>query len=417
MNHNNSRDGGLLSTILLGMTAVLLVVCIISAPSQAFEASSHGLALWWRIVFPALLPFLVLSQILMATGYAHGLGSLINPVTRRILGLPGTLGWVLPLGMTAGFPAAAEAAAALYKQGKITAHEAEKLASFSHYCSPVLIVIVVGTAYMKQPELGLFLLGIHWASGLSAAATMNWLSFGLPRKNEGSSLNSSERMESHPTAPRWKLALRQIEEAQREDGRSFGKLLGDSVGSAVQTLMATGGYMLIFAVIIQIASSWLAPFVSPSMAAKPIAALLEVHLGSHALASLGLASPLPTALTGALLGWGGLSACLQARAALKPTGLSGVFFLVNRIIHGVYAYVLTLLLWKPAAAIMPLSSPAYGNLNGTAAWLSGEELPRAEWRVFSSVVSWQLCMLGLLVMLVLFTAFLWSRHFRTNSTS
>lgn len=81
--------------------------------------------------------------------------------------------------MTAGFPAAAEAAAALYKQGKITAYEAEKLASFSHYCSPVLIVIVVGTAYMKQPELGLFLLGIHWASGLSAAVTMNWLSLAL----------------------------------------------------------------------------------------------------------------------------------------------------------------------------------------------------------------------------------------------
>lgn len=97
MNHESSQNSGLLSTILLGMTAVLLVICIIYAPSQAFEASSQGLALWWRIVFPALLPFLVLSQILMATGYAHGLGSFIDPVTRRLLGLPGTLGWVLPL--------------------------------------------------------------------------------------------------------------------------------------------------------------------------------------------------------------------------------------------------------------------------------------------------------------------------------
>lgn len=89
--------------------------------------------------------------------------------------------------------------------------------------------------------------------------------------------------------------------------------------------MATGGYMLIFAVIIQIASSWLAPLLSPSLTAKPIAALLEVHLGSYALATTGLSSPLPAALTGALLGWSGLSAYLQARAALKPTGLSGVF--------------------------------------------------------------------------------------------
>ncbi|WHX51047.1 nucleoside recognition domain-containing protein [Paenibacillus woosongensis] len=416
MNHESSQNSGLLSTILLGMTAVLLVICIIYAPSQAFEASSQGLALWWRIVFPALLPFLVLSQILMATGYAHGLGSFIDPVTRRLLGLPGTLGWVLPLGMTAGFPAAAEAAAALYKQGKITAYEAEKLASFSHYCSPVLIVIVVGTAYMKQPELGLFLLGIHWASGLSAAVTMNWLSFGLKRKQAGTGPDS-EHTGSRSAESRWKLALRQIEEARREDGRSFGKLLGDSVGSAVQTLMATGGYMLIFAVIIQIASSWLAPLLSPSLTAKPIAALLEVHLGSYALATTGLSSPLPAALTGALLGWSGLSAYLQARAALKPTGLSGVFFLINRIIHGIYAYVLTLLLWKPIAVMMPLPFPANGSLNGTAAWVPGEGLPLMKWKVFSSVVSWQLCMLGLLIMLVLFAAFLWSKHFRTKRTS
>ncbi|MFD3258284.1 nucleoside recognition domain-containing protein [Paenibacillus lentus] len=410
MNYERSEDSSLLSTILLGMTAVLLVVSIIYAPSQAFEASSQGLALWWRIVFPALLPFLVLSQILMATGYAHGLGTIIEPITRRVLGLPGALGWVLPLGMTAGFPAAAEAAATLYKQGRVTAHEAEKLASFAHYCSPVLIVVVVGTAFMKQPELGLFLLGIHWASGLSAAMTMHLVFSG---RNDKQSNLASKRPLRKPAISRWRLVLEQMEEARREDGRGFGKLLGDSVSMSVQTLMSTGGYMLIFAVIIHIASSLLAPVISPVLAATPIAALLEVHLGSHAIAKLGSASPFPAAFLGALFGWSGLSAYLQARAALKPTGLSGAFFLINRIIHGAYAYVFTLLLWKPLAAIAPLTSPTYQNRNGAAAWIANEE-PLTNWKVFSSVISWQLCMFGLLIMLLLFTAYLWTKHIQTK---
>ncbi|WP_055108509.1 nucleoside recognition domain-containing protein [Paenibacillus ihumii] len=414
MNQERSRHGGLLSTILLGIAAVLLVVCIIYAPSQAFEASSQGLALWWRIVFPALLPFLVLSQILVATGFAHGFGTLLEPVTRRILGLPGTLGWVLPLGMTAGFPAAAEAAAALYKQGKITAHEAEKLASFSHYCSPVLIVIVIGTAFMRQPELGLILLWIHWAAGLAAAATMQWVFFGNKRKPQEPA-PASGRTGSPPAASRWKLALSQMEEARREDGRNFGKLLGDAVGSAVQTLMSTGGYMLIFAVIIHIASSLLAPVISPALTAVPVSALLEVHLGAHAAAKLSLAPPLSAALIGALLGWSGLSAYWQARAALKPTGIRGTAFLMNRMIHGMYAYVLTLLLWKPLTTLVPLSSPAYQSFNGAAAWVASGELPVSGWKVFSSVISWQLCMLGLLIMLGLFAVYLWSKHFKTKS--
>lgn len=414
MNYERSEDSSLLSTILLGMTAVLLVVSIIYAPSQAFEASSQGLALWWRIVFPALLPFLVLSQILMATGYAHGLGTIIEPITRRVLGLPGALGWVLPLGMTAGFPAAAEAAAALYKQGRVTAHEAERLASFAHYCSPVLIVVVVGTAFMKQPELGLFLLGIHWASGLSAAMTMHFVFASRNRKQP--TLAVSEPPRRKPATSLWKLVLKQMEEARREDGRGFGKLLGDSVSTAVQTLMSTGGYMLIFAVIIHVASSLLAPVVSPVLAAAPISALLEVHLGSHAIAELGLASPFPAAFLGALLGWSGLSAYLQARAALKATGLSGAFFLINRIIHGAYAYVFTLLLWKPLAALAPLSSPIYQNRNGAAAWVVNGELPLTNWKVFSSVISWQLCMFGLLILLFLFTAYLWTNYIQKKIT-
>ncbi|WP_110933165.1 nucleoside recognition domain-containing protein [Paenibacillus bouchesdurhonensis] len=417
MNFERSEGSSLFSTVLLGMTAVLLVVCIIYAPSQAFEASSQGLALWWRIVFPALLPFLVLSQILMASGYAHGLGTLIEPMTRRVLGLPGALGWVLPLGMTAGFPAAAEAAATLYKQGRVSAREAEQIASFTHYCSPVLIVIVVGTGFMKQPESGLFLLGIHWAAGLSAAMTMHLLSSVRHRKHAGTKLSPQKNAESSPYVSRWRLALRHMEEARREDGRGFGKLLGDSVSSAVQTLMATGGYMLIFAVIIHIASSMLATVLTPALAATPIAAFLEVHLGSHAVSKLDLASPLPAALIGALLGWSGMSAYLQVRAALKPTGLSGTFFLINRIIHSMYAYVLTLLLWKPVSAIMPLSSPASRDYNGAAVWVASGELQFRKWEIYLSVLSWQLCMLGLLVIFVFFTVSLWTKRMKTKSIS
>ncbi|AZK47837.1 nucleoside recognition domain-containing protein [Paenibacillus lentus] len=413
MSFERSEDSSLFSTILLGITAILLVVCIIYAPNQAFEASSQGLALWWRIVFPALLPFLVLSQILMASGYAHGLGTFIEPMTRRILGLPGALGWVLPLGMTAGFPAAAEAAATLYKQGKITAHEAEKMASFAHYCSPVLIVIVVGTVFMKQPEIGLILLGIHWISGLSAAMTMHLLSPGRHRGQNHSKLASAGATNSL-SIPRWRLALRHMEEGRREDGRSFGKLLGDSVSSAVQTLMATGGSMLIFAVIIHIASSLLAPMISPALTATPIAAFLEVHLGSHAVSKLGLDSSIQTALIGALLGWSGASAYLQARAALKPTGLSGTFFLINRMIHSLYAYVLTLLFWKPLTALIPPSTAAPQNYNGAAVWIANGDMQFSKWEIYLSVLSWQLCMLGLLMILILFTAFLWIKHIKTK---
>ncbi|WP_240480037.1 nucleoside recognition domain-containing protein [Paenibacillus fonticola] len=415
MNYERPGTSGVFSTILMGTAAVLLVVCVIYAPSQAFEASSQGLALWWRIVFPSLLPFIVLSQILMATGFAHGLGTLIEPFTRRILGLPGSLGWILPLGMTAGFPAAAEAAATLYMQGRITAQEAEKMASFAHYCSPVLIVIVIGTAFMGQPEIGLLLLGVHWASGLSAALTMNWLSSARPSPARSGKRKLTAERSDMENGFRWRRAFRNMEEARREDGRSFGKLLGDSVNRGVQVLMSTGGYMLIFAVIIHTVSSLLTLIIPPAMSAAPIAALLEVHLGSHSLSKLNVAAPLPLALTGAALGWSGLCGYLQVRALLKPTGRSGAFFFVNRLVHGIYAYVFTLLLWNPLSASMLPANSAYRDTNDAAIWVAQGKLQLPQWEVFLNVVSWQLCILILLTTLTLFAALLWKRYMKYNS--
>lgn len=46
--------------------------------------------------------------------------------------------------------------------------------------------------------------------------------------------------------------LQAMEQAHRRDGRAFGRLLGDSVTSSVQTLMMIGGFIMMFSVIVQV---------------------------------------------------------------------------------------------------------------------------------------------------------------------
>lgn len=109
---------------LSGAVAIVLAIAIILSPESSFRASLQGLKLWWTLVFPALLPFLMLSEMLTATGFVHGLGVLLEPVMTRIFRLPGSGGWTLALGMTAGFPAGAGGVQLLHKQGSITDKEA-----------------------------------------------------------------------------------------------------------------------------------------------------------------------------------------------------------------------------------------------------------------------------------------------------
>jgi ABC-type glycerol-3-phosphate transport system permease component len=46
---------------LMAFCAIFITVSMVRFPKDAFEAAVAGLHIWWDIVFPALLPFLVYS--------------------------------------------------------------------------------------------------------------------------------------------------------------------------------------------------------------------------------------------------------------------------------------------------------------------------------------------------------------------
>ncbi|WP_150268255.1 nucleoside recognition domain-containing protein [Paenibacillus tepidiphilus] len=344
---------------LSGALAILLAAAIVASPESAFQASLQGLKLWWTLVFPALLPFLMLSEMLTASGVVHGLGVLLEPVMTRVFRLPGAGGWLLTLGMNAGFPAGAAGAAQLYKQGSLSGREARRLAALSHFASPVTLLIVVGIGFLQHPGAGYALLAIHWGSGLLAGFTTARVAGRL----------DAQAVPDQPAARRssWsKRAVQAAAEARASDGRSFGKLLGDSVASAVQQLMIVGGYMIIFAVVIQIAARLI-----PWLPAVVTAGLLELHLGANAIApAVNQSSAQPAVWTAGLLSaalaWSGICGQLQALSALKPAGARYLPYAAARLLHAVYAFLLTLLLWKPLLSGQAVALPAAIFPAGTA---------------------------------------------------
>ena len=55
-------------SITLAGAAVLMASALIIMPEESFEASVRGLDIWLEIVFPSLLPFLIISEMLIAFG-------------------------------------------------------------------------------------------------------------------------------------------------------------------------------------------------------------------------------------------------------------------------------------------------------------------------------------------------------------
>lgn len=348
-----------LMTLLMGSVAVLLIMCMISYPDKAFQASLHGLKIWWNILFPALFPFLVLSEMVYAYGLVHGLGVVLNPLMQLLFRIPGVGGWAWSIGWTAGYPAGAKAITQLRKQQSLSRKEAERLLSLSHASNPIFIIAVIGVGFMQQTTLGLIIAIIHWASAVVTTLLLRFIDYLCP---EPKIVQASKQMPIAPRRPFYRSILDEIECAQRRDGRSFGKLLGESVSTAVQTLMMVGGYMMIFSVVIQV----MRIAIPQEIGKLVINGLLEVNLGTYMLSSTAFHSPtFQTALIGAVMGWSGLSTHLQVHGLIKETDLRFSHFLLSRLLHAVSAFLLTYILWTPLHALLHSSNESMSTLYAT----------------------------------------------------
>ncbi|KUP23237.1 nucleoside recognition domain-containing protein [Paenibacillus sp. DMB5] len=378
---------------LTGAAAILLAAAIISSPESSFAASLQGLKLWWTLIFPALLPFLILSEMLTASGFVHGFGVLLGPLMTRVFRLPGAGGWTLALGMTAGFPAGAGGVQQLHKQGGISDKDAGRLASLAHFASPVTIVIVVGAAFLHSPAAGYALLAIHWVSGLAAGLTAALFS-GRDRSIASGPELPAVKPASLPSRVRQTML-----QAREKDGRSFGRLLGESVSTAVQSLMVIGGYMIMFSVVINIITAWF-PQLSPGFAAS----VLEIHLGANAMTSqvaepfaFGAIGVTSLALLSAVLGWSGICGQLQALTALKQAKARFLPYAAGRLLHSLYAFGLTFVLWQPLKHVPAPVLPAISSAE--TAGDAGITGPLAVWNMVPQLLSLQALLILLLAVL------------------
>ncbi|SDW28698.1 nucleoside recognition domain-containing protein [Paenibacillus sp. CF384] len=343
-------------SIMLACLSILLVASIILRPGEAFQASLQGLTVWWNLVFPGLLPFLTLLELMLAFGTIHGFGALLQPLMRKLFRLPGEAGIAIALGWSGGFPCGAETTAALRRSETVTAQEGQRLLALTHMPSPLFMLLVVGAGFLKQPAIGAAIAAAVWVSALLTA----FLHARFTKHRSAASSKPIQPSESASLSTLLKQAAVAMQAARKRDGRTFGKALGDSVTVSVYKLMAIGGFMMFGAVLVKLAQ----PLLPQGTPAFLLPGLIESHIGTYAAASSTFTGGLPwnAAAIAAVLSFGGLSALLQAGSAITGTGLSLKRLAATRLFQSLLAFILTLAAWNPMTSLLgrviPSAAPA-----------------------------------------------------------
>src|SRR5699024_1268343 len=74
---------------------------------------------WFDIVFPSLLPFFIMSELLMMYGIVQAIGILSEPIMRPFFRVPGAGSFAFVVGMASGYPLGAKITASLLEKNYI----------------------------------------------------------------------------------------------------------------------------------------------------------------------------------------------------------------------------------------------------------------------------------------------------------
>jgi sporulation integral membrane protein YlbJ len=374
-----------ITLITAGIMGLMLIF-----PAEAFHAALKGVSIWWDVLFPALFPFFVISEMMLGVGIVHFFGTLLDPMMRPIFRIPGIGGFVMAMGFAAGYPVAARLTSQLWEQRLVNREEGERLVAFTTSSDPIFLIGAVAVGFFHDAGLAGILAAAHYGTAVLLGLLMRF--------------HGSQRAADLPAAPAasvrpgavgiWVRAFEAMHDARLRDGRSLGAMLQEAVRSGLQLIFVVGGLVVFFSVVMEIMTSAhimhifyiginsvLQLFNVPLTLSQAVAnGLFEVTLGAKSAGSAGEQVPLvyKTAIAAFVLSWAGLSVHAQVVSLLHHTNLRYAPFFAARLLHGLMAAVAVFVLWEPMqssrsvlTAVVPLvdvTSPIANLWHYTFTW-------------------------------------------------
>lgn len=343
---------------IMAFGTVVVTIAMTQYPKDAFDAAIMGLNLWWNIVFPSLLPFFILSEILMGFGVVHFIGVLLEPLMRPMFNVPGVGAFALSMGLASGYPMDAVITSKFRRNKLCTAVEAERLLSFTNTADPLFMFGAVAVGMFAMPELGNIFAISHYLSSFMVGIFFRFHG----RKRERHVADHVEELNGTNIMVR---AFRSLYQAKLQDGRSFGQLLGDSVKNSMQTILLIGGFIILFSVFLRILQAvGVTAFLSTaavlllksvgydtSLTSALVSGFFEIDLGTLAAAQADAPLVEKAAVASAIIAWSGLSVHGQVASIVIESGIRMGPYFVGRLLHAILAGILTIIFLGPAQPV------------------------------------------------------------------
>lgn len=313
---------------------VIFLVLMVLAPVPTLKGAENGLLLWFNTILPTLLPFIIISNIIIGLNITDYICYLFGPILKRVFRVSLSGCYPIIIGALSGFPIGAKSCADLVKTGKIPVAEGQFLMSLCNNASIMFITSYIAISNLNMPSHQYGILGIIILSALISSLLYRIL-------------YSREMKTKKHTLYHLKHTIKATEvSAPYNTGNkpatsSFSfQLIDDAILDGFEVITKVGGYIILFSILAQIILDILPPI---GMIKLIIVGMLEITTGIHFIGSSALNMSYKFILIIAVTAFGGFSSVAQTKSVLGDTDLQISHYIKAKLLNVAIAVVLSIL--------------------------------------------------------------------------
>lgn len=303
--------------ILVIFLLVSLLLSMLFHVTIVIEGAHTGLELWYESVLPSILPFMIITSLLLQQVKGNG---------------------ICYLGLFCGLPVGANLVNQQINTGRLSLSSGNALLCICNITSPMFISGYILNQTLHHQVAGWkFFLVIYFPLLLYG-------SLHICKCRLFSNRPKTKHMKSKGTTPFSSDPL--TDQKASASQRSFTqmpvepKTFEDIIRHSLQVILMVGVYIMLFCILIHFLLNWLP---SGMLLPKLVTCSLEITNGIHLLMQLPISFQQKTALIAGLTSFGGICSLLQTKSVLTEQGLSMLHYILIKLGMGGISYLLALL--------------------------------------------------------------------------
>ncbi|MFA9375687.1 MAG: transporter [Lachnotalea sp.] len=285
---------------------IILFIFIFLYPSDSVGAAKSGLLLWFNVIIPNLLPFMILSNLIISLNAASYITFLFAPILKYILGISKEGCYAVITGFLCGYPMGAKVTADLVSNKKISKAEGSYLLSFCNNVSPIFIINYIVNETLKSSSLLKPVFIILYSSPILCAFLLNPL----------------YKKKLHPSTNK-------ITPSTYDVPVDF-RLIDNAIMNGFEAITKLGGYIILFALI----SQMLTHIPLPNAFVKYwLISLTEITNGVSLVSSSSLSFSYRFIIVLSSVSFGGISCVAQTQSMIKNSELPITHYILSKILN------------------------------------------------------------------------------------